>query len=232
MKVIAVIPARKDSLRLPHKNRRKLLGKPLIEWSVKFAKKLKFVDDIIVSTNDKIIVNNMKKFKIVKTFIRPKNLSGKKASTIDVILHVLKKYERKFSKVDAILLLQPTSPIRSIKKIYLAFKKYIYYKKIKSIISVSHTNFPNKENCKEFFQTYIDSSRKNRLLSLECEKSKNFLYQINGNFYIASPLFLRKYRSFYFKNLTYPIVLNSKSLSIDIDTIVDFKKAEKALKKL
>ena len=223
MKVIAVIPARKDSLRLPHKNRRKLLGKPLIEWSVKFAKKLKFVDDIIVSTNDKIIVNNMKKFKFVKTFIRPKNLSGKKASTIDVILHVLKKYERKFSKVDAILLLQPTSPIRSIKKIYLAFKKYIYYKKIKSVISVSNTNFPSKEN----FEI-----RKNRLLSLKCEKSKNFLYQINGNFYIASPLFLRKYRSFYFKNLTYPIVLNSKSLSIDIDTIVDFKKAEKALKKL
>ena len=223
MKVIAVIPARKDSLRLPHKNRRKLLGKPLIEWSVKFAKKLKFVDDIIVSTNDKIIVNNMKKFKIVKTFIRPKSLSGKKASTIDVILDILKKYERKFSKVDAILLLQPTSPIRSIKKIYLAFKKYIYYKKIKSVISVSNTNFPNKEN----FEI-----KKNKLLSLDARKSKNFAYQINGNFYIASPLFLKKYKSFYCKNFTCPLVLSSKSLSIDIDTIFDFKMAERALKRI
>ena len=221
--IVAVIPARGGSKRIPRKNIREFCGKPMISYSIEVASSSGIFDDIIVSTNDKIIVNNMKKFKIVKTFIRPKNLSGKKASTIDVILHVLKKYERKFSKVDAILLLQPTSPIRSIKKIYLAFKKYIYYKKIKSVISVSNTNFPSKEN----FEI-----RKNRLLSLEREKSKNFLYQINGNFYIASPLFLRKYRSFYFKNLTYPIVLNSKSLSIDIDTIVDFKKAEKALKKL
>jgi len=220
MKVIAVIPARRDSLRLPHKNRRKLLGRPLIEWSVKFAKKLKFVDDIIISTNDKVIVNNMRKYKIVKTFIRPKNLSGKKARTIDVILHVLKEYERKFSKVDTILLLQPTSPVRSIKTIYLAFKKYIYYKKIKSVISVSNTHFQNKQN----FEI-----KKNNLLRLECDKSKKFLYQPNGNFYFASPFFLKKYKSFYFKNLTYPVVLNSKSLSIDIDTIYDFKKAEKVL---
>ena len=107
--------------------------------------------------------------------------------------------------------------------IVLAFFLFVHLLTWTLVPSVSNTNFPSKEN----FEI-----RKNRLLSLECEKSKNFLYQINGNFYIASPLFLRKYRSFYFKNLTYPIVLNSKSLSIDIDSIVDFKMAEKALKRI
>ena len=52
---------------------------------------------------------------------------------------------------------------------------------------------------------------------------------MNGNFYFASPSFLKKYKSFYFKNRTYPVVLNSKKLSSDIDTIYDFKKVEKFL---
>ena len=59
-------------------------------------------------------------------------------------------------------------------------------------------------------------------------KAKNIklTYQPNGNFYFASSDFLKKHRSFYLKNHTYTVILNSKLLSIDIDTIVDFKKAE------
>ena len=63
MKVVAIIPAREGSLRLPKKNRKKLLGLPLIYWSINFAKKLKFIDDIIVSTNDKVIIKKLKKLK-------------------------------------------------------------------------------------------------------------------------------------------------------------------------
>tara|TARA_B100001123_G_C15304294_1_gene1022091 strand:- start:995 stop:1666 length:672 start_codon:yes stop_codon:yes gene_type:complete len=223
MKVIVVIPARKGSLRLPNKNRKKLLGKPLIDWTIDFAKRLKFVDDVIVSTNDKIIVNKIKKHKIVKTFIRPHILSGKKTKTVNVILHLLKRYEKNFGKVEAVLLLQPTSPIRSLKKLQYAFKKYKYFKRKKSVMSVSKTNSLDKKNYK---------IKNNNLLPLNCKNKKKFSYQANGNFYIASPLFLRKHRSFYFKNLTYPIILNSKSLSIDIDTIIDFKMAERAMKRL
>ena len=90
MKVIIVIPARKGSVRLPNKNRKKLLGKPLIEWTIDFAKKLQFADDVIVSTNDKIIANAIKKYRIVKTFLRPQILSGKRTKTVNVILHLLK----------------------------------------------------------------------------------------------------------------------------------------------
>ena len=223
MKVIIVIPARKGSVRLPNKNRKKLLGKPLIEWTIDFAKKLQFADDVIVSTNDKIIANAIKKYRIVKTFLRPQILSGKRTKTVNVILHLLKRYEKSFGKVEAVLLLQPTSPIRSLKKVHYAFKKFKYYERKKSVMSVSKTNSLNKES--------YEIKNKN-LLRLNYKNKRKFSYQANGNFYIASPLFLRKYRSFYFKNLTYPIVLNSKSLSIDIDTIVDFKKAEKVLKRL
>ena len=123
MKAVAIIPARAGSTRLPKKNRKKLLGTSLIEWSINFAKKLKFLDDIIVTTNDKVILKNIKKNKsTVKTIIRPQVLSGKRTKMEDVIFHALRKYEKKFGKISTILLLQPTSPIRSVKKIYYGYR--------------------------------------------------------------------------------------------------------------
>ena len=53
---------------------------------------------------------------------------------------------------------------------------------------------------------------------------------MNGNFYFATPMFLKKYRSFYYKRKTYPIILRDKKSSMDIDTLKDFKKAEKYLR--
>lgn len=220
MKVVAIIPARAGSQRLPKKNRKKLMGIPLINWSINIVKKLKFVDDVVVSTNDNIILKNIRKNESsVKTFFRPRALSGKTAKMVDVILHTLKKYEKNFGKISTILLLQPTSPLRSVKKIYFGYKKYNFYKKKKSIISVSKTNISQKRNFKI----------KNKNLLLSNRKGKQNLYQANGNFYFASPSFLKKYKSFYFKNRTYPVVLNSKKLSSDIDTINDFKKIKNYL---
>ena len=61
MCVLAIIPARKGSMRLPNKNRKSLRGITLIEWSINTAKKLKFVDDIIITTNDQKILKKLKK---------------------------------------------------------------------------------------------------------------------------------------------------------------------------
>ena len=63
MCVLAIIPARKGSMRLPNKNIKSLRGIPLIEWSINTAKKLNFVDDIIITTNDQKILKKLKKKK-------------------------------------------------------------------------------------------------------------------------------------------------------------------------
>tara|TARA_Y100000590_G_scaffold65816_1_gene71115 strand:- start:10 stop:675 length:666 start_codon:yes stop_codon:yes gene_type:complete len=220
MKVIAVIPARRGSTRLPKKNRKKLRGFSLVEWSIKFSKKLKFIDDIVVSTNDKIIERNNKKYEHVKTLLRPKNLAGKKAKTIDAILDVIKKYEKKFGTVETVLLLQPTSPFRSLKKVYSAFKKYNYYKKKKSVISVSRVDNLKKINFK---------IKNNNLIPSSYYDGEKLKYQINGNFYFASKKFLKKYKSFYFNKKTYPIILKSPHLLVDIDTKKDLIKAKNFL---
>ena len=140
MKVVAVIPARADSKRLPRKNIQKLGGITLIDRSINFARKLKFIDDIVISTDDSYIIKKNRKKKFLKVFNRSKNLSGKNAKTIDVLIDVIKEYEKNFDRIETILLLQATSPFRSKKKIYYAYKKYKKFKKIKSIISVSENN--------------------------------------------------------------------------------------------
>lgn len=200
MKTVVIIPVRSGSKRLKGKNRLKLGGKSLVNWTINFASKLNFVDDVIVSTDDELIIKENKNHKFVKTLRRPKYLAKDKTKTIDVILHVLKKYEENFGKVRTIVLLQATSPFRSIQKINFAYKKYLKHNTLKSIISVSRY-YQKKVNRHNF-------------------STKNFLYA-NGNFYIASKIFLRKKRSFFSTNNTIPIILASKHFKIDIDTKKD-----------
>ena len=221
MKTVAFIPARKNSKRLPGKNIKKLNGLPLIKHSIEFARNLKFVDDIVISTDDKKIINMYKKSKIIKIFKRPKILSGDKAKTVNVVIYTAKKYEKKFSKIETIILLQPTSPFRSKKLIYTAFRNFIKYKKKNSIISVTKLN---QEKKKSFLiknkKLYYDSYK---------NKKKNSFY-INGNFYISTLSFLKKYQSFFFKNKTLAMKLNFKPLSVDIDSIQDFRDAKSYIK--
>jgi CMP-N,N'-diacetyllegionaminic acid synthase len=222
MSTIAFIPARANSIRLPKKNIKKINGLPLIDYSVRFAKTLNFVNDIVISTDDKKILTMYRNKSFIKLFKRPKYLSTSKSTTVDVILHTLKKYESKFCKVDTILLLQPTSPIRSKKKIDLAFNIFNKHKKNKTIVSVSKSN----DLIKRSFNI------KNKKLELVKKKNtKSFNYQVNGNFYIASKSFLKKYKKFYYINRTLPFILNSKSLSIDIDSKKDFNDASNVLTK-
>ena len=139
---------------------------------------------------------------------------------IDVIIHAIKHYEKKFKKIKTILLLQPTSPLRSIKMINLGYKKYLQFNKKKSIISVS----TGKNPLKRLFEI-----KKKKLKLFKGKDSTNKLFQINGNFYFASVNFINKYKSFFKEGISHPVILNSKKFSIDIDTFKDFKKAKEYL---
>jgi CMP-N-acetylneuraminic acid synthetase len=216
---IAIILAREGSIRLKNKNRRKINGISLVDWSINFAKKINFLNDIIVSSDDQKILKKYINNSII-VINRPKFLSKKESSSEDAIIHAASEYEKKNRKIDSILLLQPTSPFRSLQAVNYAFKKYNYFKKKKSIISVSKSKNKSKK------KYYIKGNNLTYLPS----KNKNY-YQIDGNFYIASLKFLKKYKSFFYKNKSHPIINKYKKFSVDIDTIDDFKKAKKYLKK-
>jgi CMP-N,N'-diacetyllegionaminic acid synthase len=113
-KVLGVIPARADSKRLPNKNIRMLVGKPLVAWTIEAAQKAKRLTDWLVSSDGPLIIDAAKKYGAPVPFIRPPELATDTVRNIAVVGHALKFMEAKMQiTYDIIVLLQPTSPIRN-----------------------------------------------------------------------------------------------------------------------
>lgn len=225
MSTYIIIPARKNSKRLRNKNLLKLNGLNLIDRTILFSKKIRFAKKIIITTDIKI--NNYYTDDKIIYIKRPKNLAKDKSTTISAVFNVIHKLKKKINfKKSTILLLQPTSPFRSLSLINYAFKKYMKNKKKYSIISVSKNL--DKNNKKNFYikqnKLYLNKKNKENLL-------KKKLYIPNGNFYFSTVDFLKKYNSFFFNGKTLAIKVYDKQLSIDIDTKKDYLIAKKYFKK-
>src|SRR3989339_1726633 len=136
--IIAIIPARAGSKGLPGKNIRLLLGKPLISWTIEHALSSKYIDKVIVSTDDRKIAEISRKCGAAVPFIRPAKLATDKAKGIDVILHAVRWFEKKRNKFDLIMLLQPTSPLRTAGDIEAAIE-LLFEKKAGAVVSVCET---------------------------------------------------------------------------------------------
>ncbi len=109
MKVLAVIPARGGSKGVPRKNIRMLAGKPLIAWTIDAAMRSGVVDQLVVSTDDKEIGQIALAWGAEVPGLRPAALALDETGSMDVVLHVAKQID----VFDWLLLLQPTSPLRS-----------------------------------------------------------------------------------------------------------------------
>lgn len=114
MNTLAIIPARAGSKRLPNKNMMDLCGHPLIHYSIRKAR-YAYIDHLVVSTDSKEIKAYCKKHK-VECMDRPNELASDEAKSEDVVKHVVEAYTDK-CKINKVVLLQPTSPLRSIEDI-------------------------------------------------------------------------------------------------------------------
>lgn len=216
MKIIGLITARNNSKRIKGKNTKKLLGYPLVVWTIKSAKKVKELTDIYVSTDDDSVIKICKKFNVKAPWKRPKRLCNSKSTSEDAVIHFLNWYEKKFSKIDGLLLLQPTSPFRkktSIENAIKIFKK----NPTKSVVSFSSIDDKKLNNLFFFNNKFKNIYKKKDILNL---------VKLNGSIYISSPKNLRKYKSF-LKPQVVPLIQATKEESIDIDTKDDWKLAEK-----
>lgn len=116
-KVLAVIPARGGSKRVPRKNIRDFRGKPLIVWSIDASEKSRYIDMTFVSTEDAEI-RRVAECHGATVIDRPAELASDEATNEDVLRHVLKEHP-----ADWIILLQPTSPLRTSEHIDLALER-------------------------------------------------------------------------------------------------------------
>jgi CMP-N,N'-diacetyllegionaminic acid synthase len=106
-KIIALIPAKGNSTRLPNKNIKLMLGKPLVSWSIESALESKYIDSVVISTDSEVIKEIALKYNGVTVLDRPKELCMPES-------HIKETLKHTFENVDAdfILLMNPTSPLR------------------------------------------------------------------------------------------------------------------------
>jgi len=221
--VLAIIPARGGSKRLPEKNIKALCGKPLIAWSIEQARGCDDIDRIVVSTEDENIAKVAKQFGAEVPFIRPLELATDTASTIDVISHAIDWLEEKESyRPEYIVLLQATSPLRVVEDIKGAIQT-LKEKYAQAVVSVCETDkhpwrsntLPENENMKDFLRAQILNKHRQDL---------PIFYQLNGAIYLAKMNYLRACNGFHGPDtFAYKMV---KERSIDIDSELDFRIAE------
>lgn len=116
--ILAIIPARGGSKSIPRKNIKLLCGKPLIVYTIEEAKKSRYIDRIVVSTDDPEIAHIAKEYGAEVPFLRPKELAGDDVTDLPVFQHCLiwLKKHKSFSP-DIVVQLRPTAPLRKAKHI-------------------------------------------------------------------------------------------------------------------
>ena len=224
-KILAIIPARCGSKGIRRKNLQKLSGKPLIVHTIIAAKKTKSINKIIVSTDDKEIEKISKNNGAEVPFLRPKQISKDTSSIIEVIKHALKFLQENQSYVpDIIILLQPTSPLRTsqlITKTINTLKK----SKATSVITVSKiTKHPYASYWLK--NDFLKPFKKN---SPKYSRRQEFpdLFFPTGAVYTFWYDTLKKFNSLHGPKIK-PIVVHDED--IDIDNLRDLFFAEMMLK--
>lgn len=215
---LAIIPARGGSKRLPRKNVLDLCGKPLIAWSIEAGLNSKYIDKVVVSSDDDEILEISKKFG-AETIKRPDELASDTATTFDAIKHTIDNLE----KYDYIVLLQPTSPLRNEKHTDEAIE-LLENKNADAVVSVCEMDhsplwsntLPQDGKMNNFLRDEVLNKR-----SQDLEK----YYRLNGAIYICQLDKLLENRGFFLKNNIFAYTMDRKS-SIDIDEGIDFKIAK------
>jgi len=223
--VLALIPARGGSKGLARKNIRSLAGRPLIAWTIEAAQCARGLERIVVSTDDSEIAEVARACGADVPFLRPAELAADDSALIPVLLHALDWLERhRRFRPQYVVLLQPTSPLRSASDIDSAIE-LAFDKDAHSVVSVC----PAK--CHPYWAKRVaDDGRLEHLLP-DAEKylsrQRQALvpaYRPNGALYLVRHDVLREQRTFY-TNRSYAYVMPEER-SLDIDTAWDFHLAQ------
>ena len=222
-RILALIPARGGSKGIHHKNIALLAGKPLIQYTIDAARQSKYIDYILVSTDDAEIAEISKKIGAKVPFLRPKELASDTAKTIDAVLHAIETLRKAGETFDSLVLLQPTSPLRTAEDINRAVETF-YESNRQPVVSVSEVSdhpilirtiekTPEGEYLKPLLQTGSTVRR----------QDMPPFYRVNGSIYINPIEEINSTTSF--NDNPIPFVM-SPSHSIDIDEPLDLKIAE------
>lgn len=218
-RILAIIPARGGSKEVPRKNILEIAGKPLIAWTIEEAKKSKYIDRLILSSDDEEIISIAKDWKCEVPFIRPKEFAKDDSSITDPILHAINQ----LSGYNYVVALQPTTPLRTIEDIDGCLE-FAINNRVKACASMTE---PSES---PYWMYKIDENHRIHPLMKEkftCRQLFPKFYVLNGAIYIAEIEWIKRTRSFLTEE-TVAYLMPQKN-SFDIDTILDMQICEKLL---
>jgi CMP-N,N'-diacetyllegionaminic acid synthase len=223
LKPLFIIPARGGSKGIPGKNIKELAGKPLIHYSLEFARLFAPDEEICVTTDSRAIADSVLTIRYEVPFLRPSHLATDQAGTFDVLNHALEYYEKMGKRYEAIVLLQPTSPFRKSHHFEEAWKLF-EQSSVDMVVSVKASS------ANPYFNLFEEG--KDGLLHISKgdgrilrRQEAPVTYEFNGSIYIISSASLKQKKSMSAFDRIVKYVM-SEEFSIDLDTPADWSYAE------
>ncbi|MFK8047899.1 MAG: hypothetical protein AB8B81_05640 [Halioglobus sp.] len=223
-KILAVIPARAGSKRLPGKNVKTFNSRPLVEWSIAAAINSQLITDVCVSTDCDDVSAIAKKFNKVLLHERPPELASDLASSVDVVVEALEATEKVLGKkYDAVMLLQPTSPLRNSKHIDAAIRQGVECG-ADTVASVCEAECPvewinklGENGSMSYFLDHLKAAKRSQDYSPS--------YRLNGAIYLTTRKSLLACGSLFSVKSCFGYIMDRQH-SVDIDDALDFEVAE------
>ena len=222
MKLLFLIPARGNSKGIPGKNIKPLFEKPLIHYSLEYARLFAADEDICISTDSHAIAECVRDLSYDVPFTRPAHLATDTAGTYEVVQHAISFYNEQKKNYDVVVLLQPTSPFRE--KFHLEKALTLFNKNIDMVVSVKESAANPYFNLFEEDQKgFLNVSKGEGSYTRRQDAPK--VYEYNGSLYIINIASMHNKKSFaaFDKKIKYVM---AEEYSIDIDTMADWKYAE------
>jgi len=221
MRILAIVPARCGSKGIPDKNIIDICGKPLMGYSIEQGRVL-FEDRVegrlVVSTDCEKIAAVAREYGAEVPFLRPEGISGDKAKSIEFVLHALDYFEGTGDVFDAVLLLQPTAPVRAPGMLQEAIALFEKTPDAQSLISVYEEEYINDLVMYRKEGDYADALNPNHNKGVR-RQDHGSVFVRNGAVYITSVPYLREHGMLISDR---PLMIEmKKSESINIDTMED-----------
>ena len=222
MNIVAIIPARGGSKGIPRKNIKELSGKPLIAYIIETALKVRELDRVIVSTEDKEIAKIAKKYGAEVPFIRPEELARDETPTSPVLQHAVKHLEEKENyRPDIVVLVYPTSPLLKAKRISEGIRM-LKEGNFDSILSVVEDRGHYWLEKGGKYERLYPKVVKNRQRTKPLFKENGAIYVYKRDILMEDAKIIDKKRG---------LLIMQKEESIDIDEPIDFEIVEFSMKR-
>ncbi len=224
MKNLCIIPARGGSKRIPRKNIKPFMGKPIMAYSIEVALKSGLFDEVMVSTDDEEFAEVARQYGARVPFLRSEKTSNDFAGTEDVMLEVLDEYKKLGKEFDSFCCLYSTAPFVSAERLKEGFA--LLGENVDAAFTVVQYSYPiqrslkkNAVGCVEMnFPQYYDA----RTQDLEP------IYHDAGQFYFVKTKTFRDEFTLWCKR-TAPLILSELEVQ-DLDTLTDWQLAEMKFK--